>query len=53
MTAIERRPDPDWSDPSDPDPSTAHYRKAEGTEWIALRSAGLVARADPPGGSAP
>jgi hypothetical protein len=53
VTAIERRPDPDWTDRSDPDPATAHYRKAEGAEWIVLRSAGLLARADPPGGSSP
>ena len=52
VMAIEKRPDPE-DRPVRPGPATAHYRKAEGAEWIALRSAGLAARTDPPGGSVP
>lgn len=48
LVVLEARPDPDWTDPLDPDPATVHYRRAEARFSVSLRSARL--RGAPEGG---
>jgi len=48
VVALERLPDRAWTDPNDPNPATASYRKAEDRVRIDLRNARALTAADRP-----
>jgi type II secretory pathway pseudopilin PulG len=48
LVVLEGHPDPSWTDPRDPDPATAHYRKVDASFTVSLRGVGL--RGAPDGG---